>query len=165
MVGEVQDTAVRKKRPVWPWIIAGAVVVIGAAIAIPVSLNIAADNARVAAEQQAAADAAAAEEARLDQFRAQLVECGISAGRADDTTRILDGGESLEMLRVTKFDGPPYFAMECVLEGLGAPASIESEIGQTRALDGRQQDEWDGFTIAWSYHPDDGASVLIKHAG
>lgn len=163
MVGEVQDTAVRKKRPVWPWLIAGAVIVIGAAIAIPVSLNVAADNARAEAAQQAADEAAAAEQARLDRFRNELLRCGVASKKAGSNVEILDGGEAVEMLRVSKYDGPPFSGLTCLLDRLDAPSSVESEIGQTRALDGRQQDEWDGFSIAWSYHPDDGVSVLIKH--
>lgn len=78
--------------------------------------------------------------------------------------QILDGGESMQLTRVTKYDGPTYSQMTCVLNSLDAPAAIEAEISQTRALDGRQTYEWDGSSISWSYHPDDGASVLIEHA-
>ena len=68
------------------------------------------------------------------------------------------------MLRVTKYDGITYDALECFLRQLGAPDAIEAAIGQTRALDGRQSDSWDGFDISWSYHPDSGASIVIEHA-
>lgn len=171
MVGEEQGSVVpsrsveRRRRPLWPWLLGGgAAIVVAAAIVIPVSLNAAAETARQEAEQKAAAEAAAAEQVRLDQFQTQLRRCAIPSMKAGSTVTVLDDGEALEMLRVTKFDGPSYADLECMLNGLGAPASLESEIGQTRALDGRQQDEWDGFSISWSYHPDDGASVLIKHA-
>ena len=49
-----------------------------------------------------------------------------------------------------------------MLNKLDAPQSVASKIGQTRALDGRQADEWDGYEISWSYHPDDGASIVVE---
>lgn len=156
------DDAARKRRII-PWVVAGVgVLVVAAAIAIPVSLN----AAQQAAEEKAAAEAAAAEKAaevaRLATFREQLARCGV-ASSGSSTVQILDGGESVELQRVTKYDGPGYDQLTCFLQGLDAPAAIEAEIGQTRALDGRQTDEWDGYSISWSYHPDDGASILVKH--
>lgn len=159
------DSRSRTRRRVWPWV-AGAVgaVIIAAAIAIPVSVNAAQraaaeeEAARVAAEQKAAETA---ELARLDTFRDRLTKCGVAFSTA---VQILDGGESMQLTRVTKYDGPTYSQMTCVLNSLDAPAAIEAEISQTRALDGRQTDEWDGYSISWAYHPDNGASILIEHA-
>jgi hypothetical protein len=33
---------------------------------------------------------------------------------------------------------------------------------QTRALDGRQQDTWGGYTASWSYHPDSGMELIVQ---
>lgn len=152
-----------RKRPIVPWVVAGiGVLVVAAAIAIPVSLTASAKAAEAEAAAQAEADAKAAEVARLATFREQLARCGVaSAGSA--AVEILDGGEAVRMSRVTKYDGPSYTQLTCFLDGLKAPAAIEAEIGQTRALDGRQTDGWDGYSISWAYHPDDGASILVEH--
>lgn len=153
----------RRRRPILPWVVAGVgVLVVAAAIAIPVSLTAAQKAADEKAAAQAEADAKAAEVARLATFREQLARCGV-ASAGSSTVQILDGGEAVQLARVTKYDGPSYEALTCFLAGLKAPSAIEAEISQTRALDGRQSDEWDGYSISWSYHPDDGASILVQH--
>lgn len=147
-----------QKRRQALWVVIAAVVVIGAAIAIPTVLNgqAQAEEARVEAERKAAAQA---EAERLDELRAVLARCGI---QIDATTTLLDGGEAVEITRVAKYDGPSIDDLYCALERLHAPQSLEAKIGQTRALDGRQEYEWDEFAISWTYHPDDGATVLIE---
>ncbi|MDF2045174.1 hypothetical protein [Microbacterium sp. Kw_RZR3] len=157
----IGESPPRPRRRAWPWIAGGVgVLVVAVAIAIPVSVHAAqqaaADEAaRIAAEQEAA------EAARLDTFRDRLTKCGVTFS---STVQILDSGEAVQLNRVTKYDGPTYSQMTCVLNSLDAPAAIEAEISQTRALDGRQTDEWDGYSISWSYHPHNGASILIEHA-
>ena len=34
--------------------------------------------------------------------------------------------------------------------------------GATRALDGRQQASWDGFEASWTYHPDNGLTLILR---
>lgn len=139
--------------------VAAFAVIVALAIIIPVTLigqAQAAEEARIAAEEKAAA---AAEAARLDEIRAALDDCGIQIG---GTTTLLDGGEAVEIGRVSKYDGPDIDELYCSLDALGAPQSIEAKIGQTRALDGRQSAEWGDFEASWTYHPDDGATVLIE---
>lgn len=57
-----------------------------------------------------------------------------------------------------------YADVQCALKELGAPESTLTAMGQTRALDGRQSDEWDGLEASWRYHPDDGLDVIIEFA-
>ncbi|MGZ0068649.1 hypothetical protein [Microbacterium arborescens] len=150
------DKPARKSRaPLWGLVALG-VVVVAAAVIIPVSIS----AAERAAEEEAQAQAAAAEKERLGTFARVIESCDAAGGNV----RVLDGGETLELSRVTKYDGPSYSEMSCLLSELDAPAAVESAIGQTRALDGRQHDEWAGYEVAWAYHPDDGASILIEHA-
>lgn len=52
--------------------------------------------------------------------------------------------------------------VSCVLDYLKTPAAVRAHISGTRALDGRQTDSWDGFTAAWTYHPDDGLDITIE---
>lgn len=49
----------------------------------------------------------------------------------------------------------------CVLGASGIPDSVVSDIEATRALDGRQDASWDGYSAAWRYHPDDGLEVIL----
>lgn len=49
----------------------------------------------------------------------------------------------------------------CVLAGLGAPQHIYSLIGATRALDGMQSESWGDYVARWTYHPDNGLTVVI----
>lgn len=53
-------------------------------------------------------------------------------------------------------------SIDCVLDRLEAPSSIVTRMGQTRALDGRQEEEWGKFEVSWSYHPDDGLNAVIE---
>lgn len=154
------EPSTSRKRRLTPWIFAGiGVVVVAAAIAIPLSISAAQQAAAEEEAARVAAEAQAAEEARLATFTKELNRCGITSINAS----VLDGGEAVEMTRVTKYDGPTYSELICLLQGLRAPSAIEAEIGQTRALDGRQTDGWDGYSISWGYHPDDGASIVIRH--
>ncbi len=52
--------------------------------------------------------------------------------------------------------------MRCVLQGIGIPDYVTSEMQETRALDGRQEASWSGFDASWRYHPDSGLSVIIR---
>lgn len=50
-----------------------------------------------------------------------------------------------------------------LLTELGFNASaVMDRFGNTRALDGTQTDESDKARISWSYHPDDGLSVVLS---
>lgn len=149
-----------KKRRTWLWVGGG----LAAAVAICLAFGIPAGIARQEAEAEAAAVAAAqkAETARLATFRVSLGRCGVELPNPTGVD-VLDGGESVQLSRITKYDGITYSEMECFLNHLKAPQSVEAEIGQTRALDGRQSAEWTGYEASWTYHPDDGASLIVKH--
>lgn len=146
-----------RRTGLWVGIGAAALVLVGAAIAIPVSIA----NAQAAEEKAAEQAAREAELERLATFTSAMNECEMTSGSG---VEILDLGEAINLTRVGKYDGPEYEEMLCVLEEIGAPSSLESKIAATRALDGVQRDDWAGFTIEWRYHPDDGATVLIEHA-
>lgn len=156
----VAQKPTRKSRAI-VWVLAAVgVVVVAAAVIIPVSISAAERAAEEEAVAQAQEAAVQAEKERLGTFVRVVQECSISG----EKVRVLDGGETLDMSRVAKYDGASYSELMCVLDALDAPSAIEAAIGQTRALDGRQHESWDGYEIAWAYHPDDGASVLIEHA-
>jgi len=78
---------------------------------------------------------------------------------------LADGGRTLEMDSVGKYQyvdmGPSITDMYCVLNRLKAPSFVESQIGNTRAIDGIQQASWGKVRAFWNYHPDDGATITF----
>lgn len=155
-------TASKSRVGLWVGLGVAAVVVLSAAaIAIPISIG----NAQAAAEEQAREEseqaAAKAERERLAMFSDALATCSVERS---EYVEILDLGEAINLGAVSKFYGPSLDDLYCLLGQLDAPSSLEAKIGATRALDGVQSDEWDGFEIEWRYHPDDGATVTIEHS-
>lgn len=62
-----------------------------------------------------------------------------------------------------------YEDYQCLVTATDAPTSTQTEMGKTRALDGRQTDTWkteDGTKIqaSWSYHPDNGLDIIFELA-
>lgn len=53
----------------------------------------------------------------------------------------------------------------CILEALDTPTYVTTAMENTRALDGRQSEEWEGFETSWTFHPDEGLNVLIREVG
>lgn len=51
--------------------------------------------------------------------------------------------------------------LDCLLEETGAPSSVNARMNTTRALDGTQDAEWDGWSAFWTYHPDNGIDVTF----
>lgn len=54
-----------------------------------------------------------------------------------------------------------FDTMICVLGLSGVPDRVISQISSTRALDGMQTAEWDGFAAQWTFHPDAGMNLTI----
>ena len=79
-------------------------------------------------------------------------------------TTIADGGRTLtiDSQGSEDFTGLGLTNLDCVLTALQVPEAVKQHIQSTRALDGRQEDSWDGFTASWSYHPDDGLDAIVQ---
>lgn len=76
-----------------------------------------------------------------------------------------DNGQSISMSSEGEDSaGAEYADITCVLAELEVPDSVETRIGTTRALDGRQSAEWDTFAASWGYHPDSGLNIVIEVA-
>lgn len=58
--------------------------------------------------------------------------------------------------------GISTYELECYLDMMDVPDSVRSHITQTRALDGRQEASWDSYTAGWTYHPDNGLSLVVS---
>jgi len=73
-----------------------------------------------------------------------------------------DEGRSLSMSGKDKYgEGVGYSAISCVLAAVDLPDHVLSRLNNTRALDGMQDAEWDGYEASWTYHPDDGVNLTI----
>lgn len=79
-------------------------------------------------------------------------------------TTLADGGATLLIDGYGTKDstGLPVARFQCILTALNVPAAVQGHMFGTRALDGRQEDGWLGFSASWSYHPDDGMDVIIR---
>jgi hypothetical protein len=75
-----------------------------------------------------------------------------------------DGGRSLIVERIAAEvnAGADIDELVCILTRIDVPDAVVSQMEGTRALDGRQQASWDGFTASWTYHPDDGLNVILQ---
>lgn len=110
---------------------------------------------------QQAAEAEAFEYAQVERneaFRLDAQRCGIDSSSYER----LDGGEAIQFIRVSKFDGPSYETVWCFLEEQGAPKSLDVKIGQTRSLDGTREESWGDLLATWTYHPDAGLNILVE---
>ena len=72
------------------------------------------------------------------------------------TTMIVDGAGSADTGGLSVDD------LECVIELVRMPQAVKAHMMATRALDGRQEDSWTGFTASWSYQADDGIEVIVR---
>jgi hypothetical protein len=90
---------------------------------------------------------------RLEQV---ALACGVGP-------RIQDKGGSLSLDTQGKLDttGDDLTVVVCVLSKTGAPSFVTDHIDSTRALDGTQSDEWDGYRARWTYHPDAGLRITF----
>lgn len=49
-----------------------------------------------------------------------------------------------------------------VLNALGMPSYIKDEIEGTNSLMGRQRESANGYTVSWTYHPDNGLDIIFR---
>ena len=53
-------------------------------------------------------------------------------------------------------------SIEKLNKALGLPDWLYEEMLRTRALDGRQKEDFDNIAVTWSYHPDQGMEVIYR---
>jgi hypothetical protein len=81
---------------------------------------------------------------------------------ASNGVLVSDNGATLsvDMMGEEDYTGAGYGDVMCLLDAVKTPDYIISSIEATRALDGRQHDEFDGIEVSWSYHPDSGLDIV-----
>ncbi|THV22824.1 hypothetical protein [Glycomyces paridis] len=89
-------------------------------------------------------------------------EC--ASGSSD--VRIGDEGATLVIDRAgaEEMPGATLSQLDCLLGELDVPDSVVERIQNTRALDGYQEADFDGYTASWTFHPDDGLNLTITTA-
>ena len=88
-----------------------------------------------------------------------LDACSVSspyARLASDTTSLtlVAYGDGANGLSQTDF--------RCILDELDTPSSVRERMLITRAVDGAQHEEWNVYRVTWTYHPEDGLSVVLS---
>ena len=61
-----------------------------------------------------------------------------------------------------EFDADAYYAIEEINSKLGFSAALFNKMGETSAMDGRQTESNDKYTVSWKYHPDNGMEVTYE---
>lgn len=96
----------------------------------------------------------------VEDVDAFVEKCGYAEGPGWE---ILDDGRAIEIRTKGKESfGISIKALDCMLDELGVPESIQKSMGSTRALDGKQRDTWPGHAAEWSFHPDSGLNLIVK---
>lgn len=98
--------------------------------------------------------------------RSPFQDVQASCDPAGDGTTIADNGETfiIDATGDEDYTGISYDSVTCIFSAVTMPTAVQAHVGDTRALDGRQEDSWDGFTASWSYHPDQGIDMIIRVA-
>lgn len=88
--------------------------------------------------------------------------CGNVVGEVADEGRtiILDTAGSSDLTG----ESDTIEDVACILGALDVPQAVIARMESTRALDGMQDAEWDDFMASWTYHPDDGMSLIVTEA-
>lgn len=134
-----------RKRPVL--LVLAAVAAIGAALLVYLVL-----------QERAEGQAEIEEQNRL--LRSAQDEC---SGSGKLIGKLGDGGYTLivDTEGDDDVEGDTYEGLMCVLDHLDMPSSVRNDLGETRAMDGRQEASWDRITAAWRYHPDTGINISL----
>jgi hypothetical protein len=110
--------------------------------------------------------AAAAVGVPVVEARSPFQDVQASCDPTGEGTKIADNGKTLlvDSRGEEDYTGISYDSMTCIFNAITMPTAVQAHVGDTRALDGRQEDSWDGFTASWSYHPDQGMDMIIRAA-
>jgi hypothetical protein len=138
----------------------GTLVTLGAAgILYPVLSN--------ASASDAAAGSLSAWDIEQQRMHDQIFEWVQSkCDEARSGTQVADAGKTLRIDTLGEEDstGADASTVTCILSRLKTPTAVISHMNSTPAPDGQQQDQWEGFTASWTYHPDHGMDLVLRKA-
>ncbi len=77
---------------------------------------------------------------------------------------LAEDGQSLNFNGKGKDDlfGGDFSDLECVIKELNAPSTVMDRMLRTTSLMGVQDAQWDGISISWTYHPDNGLDANFE---
>jgi len=77
---------------------------------------------------------------------------------------LAEDGQSLNFNGKGKDDffGGDFSDLKCIIEELSAPSTVIDRMLRTSSLMGVQDAEWDGISISWTYHPDNGLDTIFE---
>lgn len=157
---EQQAPVARKKKPRWRiWAHAAGVVLWRRRAKLAKALGVLALIAAACVAVSywpAKASAPGAATPTRDPMEQVAASCGVSA--ASDGQSI-----TVRTASAKAAGGKSVKDVACVLAGLKAPQHIYSLIDATRALDGMQSESWGDYVARWTYHPDNGLTIVIAH--
>lgn len=61
------------------------------------------------------------------------------------------------------FVNEAWDAIEDINVELGFSDFVFEKMGETRSVDGRQEEENDKYKVSWTYHPNDGLEVMYEN--
>lgn len=97
----------------------------------------------------------------------EIVKARISCElEGDKYAKLGDGGYTITLQGRPKYrsEGLSPDAIGCVLAAVDTPDSIIEQMDSTRALDGMQKASWDKYSATWTFHPDDGAKIILSQS-
>lgn len=106
-------------------------------------------------------DEARAELEAIEEAEASLPDLAEVGRRHLGTTGAIEDS-SAEHLSATIVGARGLDGLEDLLEELGFSPAVIERIGNTRALDGTQSAEAPHVVATWTYHPDDGLSIVFE---
>lgn len=96
--------------------------------------------------------------ASFDAFDKAVESCG-----NPDGITIGDEGKTLtvDMMGEDEWSGASYEDTMCIIRAVGTPDYVISDIESTNSMAGRLDEEFDGITATWDYHPDNGLDITF----
>ncbi len=58
--------------------------------------------------------------------------------------------------------GGKFSDLTCIIEDLSAPSTVMDRMLRTTSLMGVQDAKWDGISISWTYHPNNGLDANLE---
>jgi hypothetical protein len=92
----------------------------------------------------------------------------VASQRCNNVGELADGDKTLFLNMQGNDSGSGMLSVEqvvCVLDALDVPTYVLTEMDETTALAGRQEETWGHFKASWTYHPDNGLDVLVRDVG
>lgn len=121
--------------------------------------------AKAAADKAAAANRAKKVAAARYSTQKAYYACNLDDSNKNIWVEVADSGRTLILNSVGRYSfsklGVQYEDYQCVANYLKMPRSLQSKVGNTRALDGTLDGRWGSLSSFWNYHPDSGLNITF----